>query len=826
MIQIKPFAEIFKTDGDRTTFIKLFNDASSTNPGRSMGNAMRTYTAGGPKNPSYLKAIKEKYSVIKDEVSDTDGSNLLENLAQSTGIDKLDIYSLYFRNLVARHSVENSSLLTDGIAKMLSCKTADELNALGVETFGDEWPVSRSTHSATHTLKACDNCVNFIKFPGCGSELPVFSAPIPYPELYDSVSDEDLPSYAADLTAAVVLMRRMLVRAPKRDFYLLDTVSNPTLFVKAAFDDSIKLQAADKNILEVMEHLLFICLVEVRRAASTENCTVSNPLYLEALEEFMIKQGLGEEYLYMAMRCKCSFKMDDSILLKLGVDHYRGIPLFSVAQLEIQVDRGFMNRTLADNKAFINNIMMPLLKGEYIKPCIIPRDILGAKGENNFEGWSYAFLDIPSPKVHVGVNSMIKYLMNPSDTTPLEDDCPGVYPAIYVGGVDYSWYTSIPSADDGKKCFRCVQSVGSLINNPAFGEDEIFEVGDNFENGNSVVDGLFPLLYLHRLCGDDTKKAEPVITMQKILKLSTGKDAESIESSVMDGTAKLALIVHAGKIYNLGTYLSAGVQISLIFQMPDYDGGEYYFCVDTEEQKEIVDGIIQEALKNSDNPEEFKYLIHVCGKVTDPVWLLGGKLFGPSIVWSDKSLPEELVNHTALLALLAYKYIDSHYGTEESKSLIQLIDNQRNSRDAVGVLCACTMLDKQLELYAADDFDMEEHFVIAAGSAGMARFQTITGNVMRRRGYCYLTTECLRLMPDGTLKAEIPNKGVYFTYFGDGIYGAFYISEGYMKMLYLTELAAYMPAIKADYETILALPYQARLRLAHSLSAGCLGGGR
>lgn len=821
MIQIKPFTEIFKTEGDRTTFIKLFNDASSTSSGRSIGNAMRNYTSGGPKNPSYLKAIKEKYSVVKDEVSDTEGSNLLENLAQSTGIDKLDIYSLYFRNLVARHSVENSSLLTDGVAKMLSCKTADELNALGIETFGDEWPVSRSTHSATHTLKAGDNCVNFLKFPGCGSELPVFSAPIPYPELYDSVSDEELPSYAADLTAAVVLMRRMLIKGPRKDFYLLDTVSNPALLVKAAFDGSTKLQAEDKNVLEAMEHLLFICLVEVRRAAATDNCTVSNPLYLEGLEEFMIKQGLGEEYLYMAMRCKCSFKLDDNILTKLDVDHYRGIALFSVAQLEIQVDRDFVNRTLADNKALINNIMMPLLKGEYIKPCIIPHGILGAKGDSGFDG-SYAFLDVPSPKARVGVNSMINYLTNPSDTTLLEDDCPGVYPAIYMGGLNSTWFNAIPSADDGKKCFRCVQSVGSLINNPAFGEDEIFEVGDNFENGNSVIDGLFSLLYLHRLCGDDTKKAEPVITMQKILKLSTGKDAASIESSVMDGTAKLALIVHAGKIYNLGTYLSAGVQVSLIFQMANYDGGEYYFCVDTEEQKEIVDGIIQEALKNSDNPEEFKYLIHVCGKVTDPEWLLGGKLFGPSIIWSDKSLPEELINHTALLALLTYKYIDSHYGTDESKSLVQLIDKNRKSRDDIAVLCACTVLDKQLELYAADDFDMEEHFVIATGSAGMARFPKVTGNVMRRRGYCYLTTKCLCLMPDGTLKAELPNKGVYFTYFGDGLYGAFYISEGYMKMLYLSELVAYMPAITADYETILALPYQARLRLAHSLSAGCL----
>lgn len=340
----------------------------------------------------------------------------------------------------------------------------------------------------------------------------------------------------------------------------------------------------------------------------------------------MIKQGLGEEYLYMAMRCKCSFRMDSSILTKLGVDRFRGIPLFSVAQLEIQVDKDFMKRTLADNKAFINNIMMPLLKGEYIKPCIIPRDILGANGDSSFDG-SYAFLDIPSPKAHVSVDSMINYLTNPSDTTVLEDDCLGVYPAIYVGGKDSSWMDHIPSAEDGKKCFRGVQSVGSLINNPAFGEDEIFEVGDNFENGNSVVDGLFSLLYLHRLCGDDTKKAEPIITMQKILKLSTGMDAASIESSVMLGTAKLALIVHAGKIYNLGTYLSAGVQISLIFRMPNYDGAEYYFCVDTEEQKEIVDGIIQEALKNSDNPEEFKYLIHVCGKVTDPVWLPGGKLW-------------------------------------------------------------------------------------------------------------------------------------------------------------------------------------------------------
>lgn len=200
--------------------------------------------------------------------------------------------------------------------------------------------------------------------------------------------------------------------------------------------------------------------------------------------------------------------------------------------------------------------------------------------------------------------------------------------------------------------------------------------------------------------------------------------------------------------------------------------------------------------------------------------------FGPSIIWSEKSLPEELVNHTALLALLTYKYIDSRYGTDESESLIQLIDKTRKSRDNIGVLCACTMLDKQLEWYATDDFDMEEHFVVATGSAGMARFQTITGNVMRRRGYCYLTTECLRLMPDGTLKAELPNKGVYFIYFGDGLYGAFYISEGYMKMLYLSELVAYMPAITADYETILALPYQARLRLAHSLSVGCLGGGR
>ena len=96
MIQIKPFTQIFKTEGDRTAFIKLLRDAHSPSDGRFIDTAMKTYAAGGPKSPSYIKEIKEHYSVIKDGVSDAKSDNLLENLAQSTGIDKMDVYVLYF----------------------------------------------------------------------------------------------------------------------------------------------------------------------------------------------------------------------------------------------------------------------------------------------------------------------------------------------------------------------------------------------------------------------------------------------------------------------------------------------------------------------------------------------------------------------------------------------------------------------------------------------------------------------------------------------------------------------------------------------------------
>lgn len=820
MIQIKPFTQIFKTDGDRTTFIKLLRDASSSSSGRFIENAMKTYamktsTVGGsPKNPSYLKMIKEKYNVVKDMAPDANGSNLLENLAQSTGIDKLDIYSLYFRNLVVKHSVEKPSLLTDGIEKMLSCKTSDELNALGIETFGDEWPVSEQTRSTTCTLKAVDACVNYVKFSGYGSELPVFSAPIPYPELYDSVSEEDLPMYAADLTAAVVLMCRMLAITKNKTHYLL---ADPISIGMSAFDDRATWSAAAKNTIEAVEHLLFICLVEVRRAAASESCTIANPLYIGGLEQFMLKQGLGEEYLYMAMRCKCSFCISDNIFDKLGATSLRGVPFFGLAQLEIKLDKDFINRSLADNKSLINNIMMPLLKGEYIKSCVVPHGILTRSFVDGLDD-SYALVDISSQKVRIKINSLISYLASQSDDTIPEDAGLGVYPAIYMGGRYVGWSISVPNADDGKKCFRSVQSVGSLVNNPAFDDDCVIEVGDCFESGDSVVDGLLTLINLHRLCSEYGNVSEDIFKAQQVLELSTGMNTVDVENSIMKGTSRLALILQVGKIYNLGTYLSAGVQISLIFQMPDYDG-KYYLCVDTEEQKEIVDALVQEALRNSDYPEEFNYLIHVCGNVTDPVWLPGGTLFGADVIMSGNSLPEELLKHTDLLALLAYKYVDSHFESTEAKLLGKAISTTGRSRTDIGILCACTTQDKQLGNYASDDFDMEEHFVVATGGVALSRWQTVTGSTMRRRGHCYLTMECIRLMPDGTLTVEIPNKGVYFVSLKDDIWGAFYISEGYMKMLYLSELVAYIPEITAAYETILAMPYQAKLRLAYGLSA-------
>ena len=841
MIKIKSFTEIFTTEEDKKAFVKLLDSMfHSRRLVTDVISCARSLLQERSTRKKYIKAVNDAYETVSINTDATESGDSVDALSQSTGIDKLTLYDLYFRRLSAKHSVDNPSLLTDGIQKMLECKTADELNALGIKTFGDEWPVSGNASETFTTLRGKSTGVYKMTFQGGEYDVPLFSSPMPYPELYKDVPKDDLSMYASDLVIALA----MLFSIHEDEWRghnttpLWSTKDNKllrTIILKG--EDSTEFSTDYvRDKLKPFEHLLFLCLVELRRS---EACDSLPRAALNALElgEYMLGHGFGEEYLHMAMHCNCWGAASYKYITNLSGDQYtrgvvKGIGMWTCA---LHIDETFTKHYSLQNTSVVKNILMPLIREKPIQSCIVDDSSFRLSTCHETVTESCALLDI-SLQDALTKKALLAILMqddldsDPEDIPKCHIACRGALPLFYAGCESSDWGYDIVNGDAGYRCYRGFKSVGSIISNPAFNSDDVSD--DNLlVPGRDVIDALPVLLQLQALCEGFFYMDSSMALLEDRLIHSHGLGLEQTElgRSVLDGTSRLILAIHPGKVYDLGTYLSAGLKPVLIFIEHDMSDDKYFICVETEEQKKVIEDIVQEATKNSDSKlVELNCLIHVCGRTTDEVWMAGSTFFPSEPVMSSDlsdspgTLTYELLCQTTLLSIMALKYLDSLLDSSDKgtcRKVLTAISGSSNYGDIEMVLCAATNTDDQMKEYASDNIDLEEHFVCATGDAtpDIDHADAFQGHIMRRRGHCYISTPCLRLNLDGTFSVEIPTKGIYFVSIGDGIWGAFYVSDGYMKMLTLTELQGLVPSLVPICNNIIGMNTQEKKRLCVSL---------
>lgn len=841
MIKIKSFTEIFTTEEDKKAFIKLLDMLFC--PRRlntDVISCTRSLLKERSTHKKYAKAINDTYETVSINTNATESGDSVDALSQSTGIDKLTLYDLYFRRLSAKHSVDNPSLLTDGIQKMLECKTADELNTLGIKTFGDEWPVSRDASETLTTLRGKSTGVYKMTFQGGEYDMPLFSSPMPYPELYKDVPKDDLNMYASDLVIALAMLfsihedewrghNTMPLWSIKDNKLLRNIIlkgEDSTEFSTDYIRDKFK----------PFEHLLFLCLVELRRS---EACDSVPNAALNALElgEYMLGHGFGEEYIHMALHCNCLGAASYKYITNLCGDQFtrgfvRGVGMWTCG---LHIDSTFTKHYSLQSTSVVKNILVPQIREKPIQSCIVEDNSFRVSSNGQSETESCALLDI-SLQDALTKKAILAILMqddldsDPEDIPKCRITCRGALPLFYAGCASNDWGYDIINGDAGYRCYRGFKSVGSIISNPAFNSRDIND-DRLLVPGCDVIDGLPVLLQLQALCEGFFYMDSSMALLEDRLIHPHGLGLEQTElgRSVLDGTSRLILTIYPSKVYDLGTYLSAGLKPVLIFIEHDLSDDKYFLCVETEGQKKVIEDIVQEATKNSDSKQiRLNCLIHVCGRTTDEVWMAGSTFFKSEPVMSSDlsdspgTLTYELLCQTTLLSIMTLKYLDSLLDSSDKdacRKVLTAISDSSICTDIEMVLCAATNTDDQMKEYASDNIDLEEHFVCATGDAtpDIDQADAFQGHIMRRRGHCYISTPCMRLNLDGTLSVEIPTKGIYFVSVCDGIRGAFYVSDGYMKMLTLTELQGLVPSLVPICNDIMGMNTQEKKRLCVSL---------
>lgn len=837
MIKIKSFTEIFTTEEDKKAFIKLLDTMfPSKKLNSDVIQVAKEFLQKRNTNKTYAKFVSNTYEAVSINTAATESGDDVDALSQSTGIDKLTLYDLYFRRLSAKHAVDNPGLLTDGIQRMLECKTADELNALGIKTFGDEWPVSGTTSAMLTTLRGENTSVYQVSAKSGRLEMSLFSSPMPYPELYKDVPKDCLTRYASDLAVALIMLFSI-----KEDGWrgrdttpLWDIKDNKFLKdIILAGEDSTKWSDEDiQEKLKPFEHLLFLCLIELRRSETCGDalCGVLNAV---KLGEYMLDHGFGEEYIDAVLHCNCWGVANYDYLADLcevqGLRaNVRGIGMWTCMP---HIDDTFTKNYNLQDTSVVKNILTPVIKGKPIQPCFVSDTSFKVNPDLRAETESCALLDISLQDV-LKKKAILATLMGGDldEITVSRVVCCGALPIFYAGGAMSDYGYDIIGSDAGYRCYRGLKSVGSIISNPAFNPHDINQ--DRFlVPGRDVIDGLPVLLHLQAFCEGFSYMDSSTALLEDRIVHPHGLELEQTElgRSVLEGASRLILTIYPCQIYDLGIYLSAGLKPVPIFIERTVFDAKYFICVETEEQKKIIEDIIKEAMENSGRRQtKLNCFIHVCGRTTDAVWMAGSNFFEKDVVMSSDvtdapgTLTYELLSQSTLLSVLTLRYLDSLLTLSDETTFHEVVNVISYSYTPLAikmVLCAATETDDQMKEYASDNIDLEECFVCATGEAvpDLDAADAFKGHIMRRRGHCYISSACVHLNLDGTLDVEVPTKGIYFVSVCNSTWGAFYVSDGYMEMLTIAELQSLIPNIASLCKCIIGMNTQEKMRLCVSL---------
>lgn len=769
MLKIKTLFEILPTEEDRKQFVDMLKRYNSRQIKTHPANIIRQQFI-----TDYLGGDDYKEIQIGGETANTEAIPNIE------GIDKMTMHDLFFRKLAAKHSGDESFSLSGAIQRLNVCQTVEDVDALGTELFTEEWPGA----PIKTTKSLCRDNVGKWKVDGIAKAFPLFTQPFPYPELYSHVPD--LRYYVKDLTQAFLFLNMecscglnwsiMLERYLRQDSSLTDN---------------------EKGQIRGFEHyllLVLICMGAGRMYEKTRDEFWKRAWYeawpnddrddgtSECMDRFVIQHGLEDDYLELAKHGRMDLCTYISGFTHNDINRkFHGFctPVF---------DHSLRDYAKCVGLTSVNNILKPLLKGEFIKHCIL-------------DGASYTYTKVGSSVLDAPTKRV--------DYKDTERLCSVFMPDTYFKFLDSS--TSTVAMEE----FR--NRIGYWpVSKELKGNYNNFKRPDESETGR--------LLHIKQAI----KYPESNIHERESYKPCFIKDNPITEDDLYQGVARVVLTVFPEQLCDMSTYFNENIIPTLILvRTSSFSSCEnYYFCVDTEEHKQLLEGLIDSAKNNSSESERagVDCKIVVRKEIQDKMWLnadsFKDRTFGQSSSYTS-SLEFDMLKETVLIRLLCsralwddtcfdqgvciQKGLDLDKGVYIQKELcfdkgvniqkgLFLNGGSRLSyswgRPSLKILEVASSGDE----FASDDLCTSYCFVNDGET------------LYRRRGVVNLESKICRLQDDGFLHADyVEESGLYVLPLREHFIGIFYLSEGYAMYVRYEELVDMCPAIKDVYDQVNAM---------------------
>lgn len=756
MLKIKTLFEILPTEADRNQFIEMLKRTGSNVITTRQENLIQKQFI-----TDYLGGDDYKEIQTGGETANT------EAIPNVEGIDKMTMHDLFFRRLAARHSGEENFSLSCVIQRLNACQTVDEVDALGAELFSGEWPVA-----TIQTMKSlCRDKVGKWKIEGIAKAFPLFTQPFPYPELYSHVPD--LSYYVKDLTEALLFLN-IECSCGGSDW--------PSLLKRYLNEQDESLTDTEKGKIRGFEHYLLLVLICIgagrmyekeghnqfwqRAWRDTWSADDKDDAMTVCTEKFVIQHGLEDDYLELAKHGRMDlngYGAGFGRRTRENSFHMFCAPVF---------DHSLRDYALCNGLTSVNNILKPLLKGEFIRHCI-----LDGANQVKYKAKS-VILDAPTKRVDYKTTGRLFSLFMPDTYSMFLDSSQdirsmavedfrnrvGYWTVSKELAGDYSDY-SRPDTTETDVLLHIKQSIKHPESNIP---KEAFEGEDNY-------------------------------------KPCFNKDNPITEEDIYQGAARVVLPVLPGNIYDMSTYFNEDIIPTLILvrtsHLESYQ--TYYFCVDTEEHKQLLEGLIDLVKNNSSESERAGICckIAVRKEIQDKMWLstdaFKDRAFQSSHQLGVSTFALDMLKETVLIRLLCSKAMwdETCFDKGENTQLALFgKDGPRLRRSYNSPNQYILEVNNFVEAFASDEQSLNHCFV---------KDDKI---MYRRRGVISLEDKLCRLRDDGLLEpAYAEESGLYALSVSERLIGVFYLSEGYAMYVRYEEIIDMCPAVKETYDKVSAM---------------------
>ena len=478
----------------------------------------------------------------------------------------------------------------------------------------------------------------------------------------------------------------------------------------------------------------------------------------ECMDRFIIQHGLEDDYLELAKHGR----MDLCTYINgfTNSDFNRKFQGFCTPMF----DHSLRDYEKCVGLTSVNNILKPLLKGEFIKHCIL-------------DGASYvhtkvrsSVLDVPTKRVDYKTTERLCSVFMPDTYFKFLDSSKGtVAMAEFRNRIGY-WPVS--------------RELEGNYNN--------FKRPDESETGR--------LLHIKQ----SIIHPESNIPEKESYKPCFIKDNPITEDDLYQGIARVVLPVFPEQLCDMSTFFNENIIPTLILVRTSHVNSceKYYFCVDTEEHKQLLEGLIDSAKNNSSESEragvDCKTVVRK--EIQDKMWLNADSFKDrtfDALSSPTSSLEFDMLKETVLIRLLSSRALwdDTCFdkGVNIQKGLFSDSGSQLRyfwSKSSLKILEVSNSGDE----FASDDLCTSYCFV----NDGKTLY--------RRRGEVNLENKICRLQDDGFLHADyVEESGLYVLPLTEHLVGIFYLSEGYAMYVRYEELVDMCPAIKDVYDQVNAM---------------------